>query len=449
MANKLENRLVCQFHEKLYLNHEISDVNFIFDDGERKVPSHKVLLAAGSPVFQQMFFGSMKEKGDVSITDVSIDAFKEFLQFFYLQEVTLAMEKIDEVAYLADKYDMLNCVKTCASFLKDQLTIDKMCWGYQLAIMFKIEDLMAYCEEKISIHIKTVFESESFKRCSEITLKSILAMETLLCNETDVFKACLMWAKFACKKNGMDEFNGENLRNQLADCFDLIRFGAMSIKEFSVHASPCKDLFQLDEIKDILFTITNKEPSKFIQTPRSGPLISWDDKNKLTCTRFSSQSSYSTFYINAAESVWFSTNVVAVLGEIWFASIHSRDGHPISFEMSIFEVNSTSFFVPKKRLLTSLSFNLTNNIVKHCLSQKLLVSPHNMYEIRLESSTINGYNHNCSWHNNVEVDKNFKVKFHQNPQLANKDRRGLVHSLLFNNYIWSKKTEQKINVTTG
>lgn len=442
MANKLENRLVCQFHEKLYLNPEISDVNFIFDND--KVPSHKVILAAGSPVFQQMFFGSMKEMGNVSITDVSADAFKEFLQFFYLKKVTLAVENIEEVAYLADKYDMLSCVKSCASFLKDQLTIDKMCWGYQLATMLNIDDLIAYCEEEICIHIKTVFESESFKRCSIITLKNILAMESLLCDEADVFKACLIWAKFACKKNCMDEKNGENLRIQLRDCFYSIRFGAMSIEEFSANAAPYKDVFKLEEFKDILFAITKKEPSNFKQTPRLGPLISWNDAIKLTCTRWSQSSQYSSFYIHAAESVWFSTNALVVLGEIWFTSIQSREQETI-FVMSVFEVNSTSFSAPKKRLMTE-NVKLNRNVVKHSLRKKLLVNPQNMYEIRMESSAINGCYHNSLWHSNVEVDKNLKVKFYQNSKLIEKERRGLVHSLLFNHYIWPKRTEQLTQV---
>lgn len=443
MANTLENEFMCQFHEKLYLNPEISDVNFIFNNGEQKLTSHKVILAAGSPVFQQMFFGSLKKNGDVSITDVSIDSFKEFLQFFYLQKVTLTMEKIEEVAYLADKYDMLDFVTSCASFLKEKLTIDKMCWGYQLAIVLKISDLMAFCEEQISIHIKTVFDSESFQRCGEITLKHILAMETLLCYETDIFKACLMWAKFACKKNGTDQNNGENLRIQLGECFDLIRFGTMSIEEFSSHATLCKDLFQLDEIKEILFTTTNKEPSKFIQKPRSGPLIIWDNAKILTCKRFSLTSSYSMFHIHADESVWFSTNIVAVLGEIVFSSLNSRDGYGISFEMSIFEINRKNFDVPKKRLLEQ-NVSLTKNVSNVSLTQKLLINPQKMYEIRLESSEINGCYHNCQWHSNVEVD-NLKVKFHKNPKFVDKERHGLVHSLLFNHFIWPKKNEQLNN----
>lgn len=438
MANTLENRFVSQFIEKMYLNPEISDVNFIFDKGEQKLPSHKVIMAAGSPVFQKMFFGSLKEKGDVCITDVSIESFKEFLQFFYLQKVTLTMEKIEEVAYLADKYDMMDCVTSCASFLKENLTLDKMCWGYQLAIVLKISDLMAFCEERISIHIKTVFDSESFKRCGETTLKHILEMETLLCYETDVFKACLVWSKFACEKNGMDQNNGENLRFQLGECFDLIRFGAMKIEEFSALATSCKDLFQLDEIKDILFTTTNKEPSKFIEKPRSGPSISWSSVKALSCKRISLMSECSRFFIHAAESVYFSTNVVVVLGEIFFACIDSPNGMGIHFMMSIFEVHKKDFDGPKKLLLRD-NVELTKFILKVSLTQKLLINPQKMYEIRLESSAINGCSHCCQWYTNVDVDNKLKVIFHPNPCVVDKERHGLVYSLIFNHYIWPKK----------
>lgn len=60
MANSLMNEDSSQITEKLYLNENYADVNFVFKDGEdvQKIPANKAILAVRSPVFNRMFFGA-------------------------------------------------------------------------------------------------------------------------------------------------------------------------------------------------------------------------------------------------------------------------------------------------------------------------------------------------------------------------------------------------------
>lgn len=59
--------------------------------------------------FQLMFYGGFKEETEVCIKDTSVDEFKEFLQFFYLQEPTLTFENVPKVMELLDKYLLTGC----------------------------------------------------------------------------------------------------------------------------------------------------------------------------------------------------------------------------------------------------------------------------------------------------------------------------------------------------
>lgn len=81
--------------ELLYLNDEFADVNFTseIDLNDQKVPANKANFSVLSPTFRRMFFGEMREQSDVVVVNATIDAFKEFLQFFYLADVTLTMKK--------------------------------------------------------------------------------------------------------------------------------------------------------------------------------------------------------------------------------------------------------------------------------------------------------------------------------------------------------------------
>lgn len=140
-----------------------SDVCFTFEEGDDvvKVPAHKDILAASSPVFDAMFNGDLKENGDVKIVDASSSVFKEFLQFFYNQHVNLTINNIAEVLKLVDKYDVAACYPVCGGFLIDHLVIDDILWGLYLAIKFHLVELKEYCTRKIQenfIKVWAMFE---------------------------------------------------------------------------------------------------------------------------------------------------------------------------------------------------------------------------------------------------------------------------------------------------
>lgn len=182
---------------------------------------------------QQCFFGPMKENRIVIMVDATSSAFKEFLQFFYQSEVTLTMENIDAVARLADKYEMLECVNACASYVKSNLSKNTMIWGYQLAVALKNESLQKFCEENIQTYKSDIFQSNAFLRCDKTIIEHILNMETLFCDEFDLFKACIEWARSVCRGHGLNENDPKTVRKQLGTCFQLIRFGTMDRKDVS------------------------------------------------------------------------------------------------------------------------------------------------------------------------------------------------------------------------
>lgn len=101
MSNQLSSEIASKSIPKIYLKE--ADVYFTFssDDQTEKVSANKRILAAGSEVFREMFFGPMKEGAVIQMEHSNADAFKEFLQFFYLNKTTLSMKNIGEVVRLA------------------------------------------------------------------------------------------------------------------------------------------------------------------------------------------------------------------------------------------------------------------------------------------------------------------------------------------------------------
>lgn len=157
--NFYQNNLMHQIFQKM-MKSKTPDVQFIFegkDDNETvKISAHKDVLAAMSPVFDSMFNGELKEKGDVKIVDASAAAFEEFLQFFYEDQVKLTMEHIGDVLNLAHKYDVTDCFQMAIAFLKNHLNSENLIWGLHLAFKYESEDLKVFCKRKIGKNPKAL-----------------------------------------------------------------------------------------------------------------------------------------------------------------------------------------------------------------------------------------------------------------------------------------------------
>ncbi|XP_055296834.1 BTB/POZ domain-containing protein 6-B-like [Sitodiplosis mosellana] len=440
MACTLKNSAASEVFAKLYLNEDLADVRFVFkvDDEVEKVPASKNVLAALSPVFYRMFFGSLKEGDKVEIVDSSAGAFKEFLQFFYLSEVTLTMKNIETVVRLADKYDVLEYFKASTVFIRSQLTPDNMCWGYQLATSLENTELIDFCEEKIASSPREIFGSDVFKRCDISILERILEMN-LSCEETDVFDACLSWARHACKEDGLDETQAENLKTQLGDCFKLIRFPEMNLEGFSNRYLSFKGLFTLEEYEDITLSLMRKEyvPKIFKRIPRLIP--AWKSEI-LLCSRKTQGSRISAKDIHTVEVLSFSSNHRLLLKGFYTALTYSKLSSLFDTEVKVIvtEREDISFLSNIVVIHEGTSNNWDYSVgcgsyLRVNLTSPIMIKPQHLYEIRLNFESNNGCYYYSDCKPMVEMGDGIKIQFHRNPNLSyNNLIRGWIEGLKFN-----------------
>ncbi|XP_055316918.1 BTB/POZ domain-containing protein 6-B-like [Sitodiplosis mosellana] len=429
----------------MYLNEQLADVHFVFkfDDDVQKVPAHKLILASLSPVFHAMFYGSLKEGNEVKIEDADADTFKEFLQIFYLSEVTITMENIETIVRLADKYDVLGYVNASAVFLRSQLTMDNVCWAYQLAMNLNNKELIEFCEDKIARSPKEIFAIDTFERCNKSTLQRILKLG-LICKETSIFEACLAWAKRACEKDNLDGAKAVNLRSQLGDCLQSIRFSAMTIEDFTTIENSNDGLFTSDEFKDIMLNLTAEgyESKIFKQNPR---VYKWNENDILKCDRQSLGCSLSKS-LKRSEVVWFTSNQTLLLGEIYSAStigMKNKNNHYSLIYQLLDAVNVTITEISRdtsKKVLyrgSSYSWELTHHHdrLKVELTQPILIKPRIMYEIYFSVLIgVDSLSYYEGWKPTVELYDGIEIQFHRNPSHTDYDTSssGWIQSLSFN-----------------
>ncbi|XP_031636133.1 uncharacterized protein LOC116349021 [Contarinia nasturtii] len=252
-----ENDLVHRSCGKLYMDTKTTDVSFIFGidtDHPEYVPAHKILLSAGSPVFDAMFYGSLIEVGDIPIVDASAAAFREFLQFFYKSKVQLTSQHIGEVINLCKKYELNEAVEACEIPLQKSLTKHDMCWGYEVAVLLELENLQQFCEQKIRENAQEVLTSDTFLECNRVSVDNILQLVESKCNPLTIVEACMEWAKAENVRNNLD-LNPLTLRAQIGNLFGKIPFEKIKMEEFFNFTAKYAGFFSDKEIETITQTI--------------------------------------------------------------------------------------------------------------------------------------------------------------------------------------------------
>ncbi|KAG4073815.1 hypothetical protein HA402_001039 [Bradysia odoriphaga] len=268
-----KNRLVTKSLKKLYDDRDkTGDVCFIV--GSNRIRAHRCVLASISSKYETQFYGCQPVTGDVIVSEeYSAHAFIKFIQLFYLDEILMTTNVVEDVLELAKQSRVDAFVQLCVDFLIDVSPLDNVFLGYRLALSYDFVQLKELCESLIKKHTVKAFRSDEFiVNCDFDSLLSILKLDTLNCKESDVFNACIKWAKEACRLGNTDPEEPENLRCELGNIITEIRFASMTIEEFAnIHRSNAK-FFRKDEINEIIYLIGKVKFYKsriFNQRPRN------------------------------------------------------------------------------------------------------------------------------------------------------------------------------------
>lgn len=414
---------------KQYLDEKTADIYFVCGRERERVPAHKCILSKASDAFDKMFYGPMAEVGEVLLPETSPEAFKDFLQFCYLDEVNLNLEHIVEIMDLTNKYCMPECLVVCGSFWARHLTFDDICWAYHWAIFFGEKEFKEFCERKISAYPQLVFESSSFLRCDHIVLDHILRLDSLLCDESMVLGACLDWARHACERDGLDSKYIQNLRQYLKNSLYKIRFGSMTVKEFREHMDANDGLFtDVKEYEDIIRLLsgsTDLKTGKFNPNPRSSYVFKWNEDRVLKCKP-----------TNSASSV-FTCNRPMLLGGFHCAPVsEATSWHTTQVDMTVTEepkVKSVEKSTPKVIFTKKVKLDANDETYVEFTDvdeAPIIIKPEFKYRINFKPSSASNLDTLVYYHcREIKLDDETVVQF---PQEVEGDDRSIIKRFKFN-----------------
>ncbi|KAI5704286.1 hypothetical protein M8J75_003751 [Diaphorina citri] len=233
---------VAQRFQKLFELAEWADCKFLVGSDEPRTEflCHKLVLAASSPVFEALFYGSLANKQDepVVLPDMEPEHFQLFIKYLYTDTLIIPdLDTAQGILYAAQKYLIPHLAKHCVKYLECSLNLDNLLDTLRIAECFKESHLRKQCLKMMCTNPCVWWNPDliGVATLSPSTFSYLLDIMPLPSRELDVLLLLIGWGRASCKALDIIP-TGTNIR-ELLDQYDLlrrVRFLRMSSEEFAL-----------------------------------------------------------------------------------------------------------------------------------------------------------------------------------------------------------------------
>ncbi|CAM4671414.1 unnamed protein product [Caretta caretta] len=183
--------------KQLYQHQLLCDAMLVCEG--RRFSCHRVLLAAVSPYFKDVFtsFGKESQGGEVVLQDMAPFILQSILQYIYTEELSLSLETAPEVFAAASKLQIRPLVEICCRFLLKNISMQNCIGLYRLAQAYNHQALYYATMQLIVLNFGRFCEDDDFLSLDLSSLITILSSDDLtVASELEVYLAVRRWIQF-------------------------------------------------------------------------------------------------------------------------------------------------------------------------------------------------------------------------------------------------------------
>ncbi|KAG9329815.1 hypothetical protein JZ751_028924 [Albula glossodonta] len=195
--------------------------------GERTLPCHKLIMAACSPYFRELFFSEdgkeVEGNDEVILEDVDPTTMDMIIGYLYSAEINLTDENVQDVFVVANRFQIPSVFTVCVNYLQRQLSPDNCLAIFRLGLVLNCPRLAAAARNYIADRFEILSKEEDFLQLAPHELFAIIGVDSLNVEKEEVvFESLMKWVR--CNK--------EERVKILSDAFDCIRFRLLPEKYF-------------------------------------------------------------------------------------------------------------------------------------------------------------------------------------------------------------------------
>lgn len=203
-------------------------VDCVLKVGDRSLPCHKLIMAACSPYFRELYFsedGTEIEdpNREVVLEEVDPTIMDMVVNYLYSAEIEITDENVQDVFAIANRFQIPSLFTVCVNFLQNKLSLGNCLAIFRMGLALNCPRLAVSARDFIAERFETLAKDEDFLEFEAPELFAIIGCDALnVEREEVVFELLMKWVRK----------NKENRTKVLADAFDHIRFRLLPEKYF-------------------------------------------------------------------------------------------------------------------------------------------------------------------------------------------------------------------------
>ncbi|XP_053734047.1 kelch-like protein 41a [Synchiropus splendidus] len=209
---------------------ELLDENKLIDCvlkvGDRSIPCHRLILAACSPYFREIYFsddGAEVDLREVVLEDVDPEVMSRVVDYMYSAEIDINDGNVQDIMAVASRFQIPSVFTVCVNFLQKTLSM-RTCLGiYRLGLVINCPRLAMAARDYIADRFEMVAKDPEFLELEPHELFAIIGADALNVEKEEVvFESLMRWIKKDKQKR----------LKSLGEAFECIRFRLLPEKYF-------------------------------------------------------------------------------------------------------------------------------------------------------------------------------------------------------------------------
>lgn len=201
-------------------------IDCVLNVGDRSIPCHRLIMAACSPYFRELFFsedGKELKQKEVVLENLDPGVMELIVNYMYSAEIDINDNNVQDILGVANRFQIPSVFTACVNHLQKQLSKNNCLAIYRLALMMNCPRLAITARDYIADRFETIANDKDFLELAPPELFAIIGADALNVEKEEVvFDILMRWIKK----------DKENRVKSLQEAFDYIRFRLLPVKFF-------------------------------------------------------------------------------------------------------------------------------------------------------------------------------------------------------------------------
>ncbi|XP_049304302.1 kelch-like protein 17 [Bactrocera dorsalis] len=189
---KLMTKIFCFYDEQ-----SLIDVTFKFANSTAVIPAHRLILAAASPYFANLFNGEQGNNPVIEINDIDSDIFERLIAFCYTGQTLITVSNVGAMVKAAIVLQLDDAITSCVDYLMTHIGEYTLQAVYTLERETQCELLKQKIIEYEIQNFMEISQSNEFLNFDVERMQRLLESDNLnIAREEDAYDAIKRWFNY-------------------------------------------------------------------------------------------------------------------------------------------------------------------------------------------------------------------------------------------------------------